>query len=130
MRKLKALSQKGLTLLEVLVSMVVMSLGLLSLAPMVVLSIEGNNISRDAISVSNLAKQRIEYYRAQDSLPTIPFSSYEYDLQGSYDRHTYITDSTIDTLVPGGLARVDVTINWVDNSNVNRSTSYTTFIEK
>lgn len=130
MRKLKTLNRKGLTLLEVLVSMVVMSLGLLSLAPMVVLSIEGNNISRDAISVSNLAKQRIEYYRGLDSLPTIPYKSYEYDLQGGYDRLTYITDSTIDTLVPGGLARVDVTINWVDNSNVNRSTSYTTFIEK
>ena len=130
MRKLKALNQKGLTLLEVLVSMIVLSLGLLSLAPMVVLSIEGNNISRDAITVSSLAKERIEYYRAQDSLPTIPYSSYEYDLRGGYDRQTYITDSTIDTLVPGGLARVDVTIIWVDNSNVNRSTSYTTFLEK
>ena len=130
MRILKALNQDGITLLEVLVSMLVLSLGLLSLAPMVVLSIEGNNISRDAIIVSNLAKERIEYYKGLNTLPTIPFTSYEYNLQGDYERLTYISDSATDTLVPGGLARVDVTINWVDNSNVNRSTSYTTFIER
>ncbi|MCH7691390.1 MAG: prepilin-type N-terminal cleavage/methylation domain-containing protein, partial [candidate division Zixibacteria bacterium] len=40
------LNQKGLSLLEVMISMILLALGLLAMAPMIVLSIEGNNISR------------------------------------------------------------------------------------
>ena len=52
------LNQNGLSLLEVLISMLLLALGLLTLAPMVVISIEGNNISRDVLTVSEMAKEK------------------------------------------------------------------------
>ena len=59
---------RGLSLLEVLISMLVLSIGILGLAPMIVLSIEGNTISRDYSIASELAKEQLEYYEGVDWL--------------------------------------------------------------
>ena len=78
MRKIFLLKDKsGVSLLEVLVSLLILGFGLLGLAPMIVMSIEGNVISRDHSDVSRLAKEKIEYYEGLDSLPSMPFIEQE-----------------------------------------------------
>ncbi len=82
----------GISLLEVLVSMLILGFGLLGLAPMLMISIEGNVISRDHSIAANLLKEKIEFYEAADSLPVLPFKETEYGLDSAFTRTTYIRD--------------------------------------
>lgn len=121
--------ESGLTLLEVMISMIVLSIGFLGLAPMIVLSIEGNNISRDVMNVSGIAKQQIEIYKGMPTLPAAPFTEIDSSSAGGYTMTTYLNDNVSDTTIPAGLNRIDVIIDWTDNQGVNRTTSYSTFLE-
>jgi len=124
------INDSGISLLEVMVGMILLALGLLTMAPMVVVSIQGNNISRDALSVSTLAKEKLEYYKGLDVMPAIPYVQNESNLPGGYSRTTTIRDSVGDPLIPGGLYEIDIAISWKDKSGVNRSTVYSTYVEK
>jgi prepilin-type N-terminal cleavage/methylation domain-containing protein len=120
--------EKGVSLLEVLVSLLIIGFGLLALAPMIVMSIEGNIISRDHSDTSRLAREKIEYYEGMDSLPAMPFVELEEGVNGLFSRITSIRDSTCDTLVPFGVCQIDVQLSWLDNHNVNRNVNYSTYI--
>lgn len=124
-----AKNESGLTLLEVMISMIVLSIGFLGLAPMVVLSIEGNNISRSVMNVSGVAKQQIEFYKSMPSLPTAPFTQADTNSTDGYTMTTYINDNASDTTIPDGLNRIDIIIDWTDNQGVGRTTSYSTFLD-
>ena len=124
------MNNNGLSLLEVLIAMIILSLGILGMAPMVVMSIEGNNTSQDILSVSSMAKEKLEYYESLTTLPTLPFSEEESNLNGTYTRQTYIRDNITDSSIPDGVAQCDVTISWRDKSGVDRSTTYSTLLSK
>lgn len=124
------LNENGLSLLEVMVSMILLALGLLSMAPMVVLSIEGNNISRDVMTVSEMAKEQIEFYKDANPFPAVPYSNYEASIYGGYNRYTHIEDSVTNAAIPGGLYEISIYITWNDKTGVDRSTSYSTYIQK
>ncbi|MEW6410978.1 MAG: prepilin-type N-terminal cleavage/methylation domain-containing protein [Candidatus Zixiibacteriota bacterium] len=123
-------NDKGLSLLEVLVAMIILSLGILGMAPMVVMSIEGNNMSRDVLVVSSLAAEKLEFYESLETLPSVPYTETESDLEGGYTRYTAINDSTTDASIPGGVCQVDITISWTDKTGVARSTTYSTLLMK
>lgn len=131
-KKLKKLlhRESGLTLLEVMISMIVLSIGFLGLAPMIVLSIEGNNISRDVMNVSGIAKKQIEIYKGLPNLPPAPFTLVDTNSTNGYTMTTYLNDNVSDTTVPSGLYRIDIIIDWNDNQGVGRTTSYSTFLEE
>lgn len=124
------LNNAGISLLEVMVGMILLALGLLTMAPMVVLSIQGNNISKDVLSVSTLAKEKLEYYKGLETMPAIPYKEYEPKVAGGYSRTTLIRDSVADPLIPGGLYEVDIIITWTDKAGVDRSSVYSTYLEK
>ena len=123
-------NDKGLSLLEVLVAMIILSLGILGMAPMVVMSIEGNNMSRDVLVVSSLAAEKLEYYESLETLPVVPYTETETDLEGGYTRATSIQDNTTDVSIPDGVCQIDVTISWTDKTGVDRSTTYSTLLMK
>jgi prepilin-type N-terminal cleavage/methylation domain-containing protein len=123
-------NDKGLSLLEVLVAMIILSLGILGMAPMVVMSIEGNNMSRDVLVVSSLAAEKLEYYESLETLPAVPFTENERSLEGGYDRVTTINDNTTDATIPEGVCQIDVTISWTDKGGVDRATTYSTLLMK
>jgi len=122
-------NEKGLSLIEVLVAMIILAIGLFGMAPLVVLSIEANSMSQDALAVSNLAKEKIETYANASLLPGLPFDEAETGLAGGYDRTTRIWDNTVDTLIPAGLCQVEVVISWQDKMGVSRSATYSTLLE-
>ena len=130
------LNENGLSLLEVMISMLLLALGLLTLAPMVVVSIQGNNISRDVLTVSEIAKEKIEFYKGLDPFPALPYTQNETGLYGygitgaGYNRSTSIKDKVSDASIPDGLNKVLITISWTDKAGVPRSTNYSTFIRK
>ncbi|KAA3634263.1 MAG: prepilin-type N-terminal cleavage/methylation domain-containing protein [Calditrichaeota bacterium] len=123
-------NQLGLTLIEVLVSMIILSIGILGLAPMVALSVDGNNISQDMMTVSTLAKDKVEYYQNLSVLPAMPYKEVETDLEGMYNRYTTIYDNTSDTTLDANLCQLNVVVAWTDKTGQIRSTSYSTYIEK
>lgn len=123
-------NESGLTLLEVMVTMVVLTIGLLGLAPMIVLSIDGNSMSQDVLTVSNLAKEPIEFYQGAAGLPALPFKVSQSLDGGTYTRTVRIWDNTTDTLMPPDVCHMEVTISWTDKTGMARSSQYSTLIEK
>ncbi|MCP4705191.1 MAG: hypothetical protein GY865_11315 [candidate division Zixibacteria bacterium] len=131
MRKMKTMlinNQKGLGLLEVMVSMLIVTIGILGIAPLIVMSIEGNVISEEYSNISNSVNQQIEFYQSLDSLPTAPYVKKEENREEQYVQATYIDDHVSDSLVPDGLYRLIIETNWEDNQGVNRSNSVSTYL--
>jgi prepilin-type N-terminal cleavage/methylation domain-containing protein len=128
MKLLRISNQRGLSLLEVLISMVILAFGLLGLAPMFTLAVEGNVISRDTSVASNLINEKIEQFQMLDSLPSIPYRTYEYGIDSQYTRATFLNDNSVDTTIPAGVAKLDVVVTWVDHQAVSRSSMYSTYL--
>ena len=138
--------EKGITLIEVMIGMLIMTLGLLGVAPLVVLSIEANSISKDVTIASNLARDQIVYLEGLDSIPVSRYSHYEadvvtviHDSKGNvlstttntgYNRTTLIQKQASDSLIPAGLMKVFVSIDWVDKVGVSRQTLLTTYLKE
>ena len=118
----------GVSLLEVLLSMIILGVGILGMAPMMVLSIEGNVMSRNNTLASSILKAEVEYYENLDSLPSLPFRDVESNIENLFTRTTYIRDNGTDSSIPDGLCQIDVSLSWEDNSNMTRTSSYSTYI--
>lgn len=123
-------NSNGVSLLEVLVAMVLLSVGLLGLAPMLVMSIEANSMSKDALEVSSLAKDKLELYENASALPALPYKETEVNLDNDCTRLTEIWDNTTDSLIPDGLCCVRITMSWQDNVGASRSAQYSTYLGK
>ena len=122
-------NQNGISLIEVLVAMVIIAIGLLGLAPLVVLSIDANSMSQDAMAACTLAKEKIETYENSSLLPALPYKEEETNLDGGYNRFTRIWDNSVDTLLPADLCQVEVVISWQDKMGVPRSATYSTLLD-
>ena len=127
MRRKIISNDDGLSLLEVLIGMIILAVGLMGLAPMLVVSIEGNTISRDNSVAANLLKQKIEYFEGLSSMPAVPYREVESGLQNTYTRTSSVNDHAADTLIPDGLYKIDITVSWTDNQSVQRSNQYSTY---
>ncbi len=123
--RLKLGGQKGFTILEVLVAMIVLAIGLLGLAPMFVMSMRGNQFSREVSETAYLAQDRIEQLKNQTIISPIPFN--ETTSSGSYTRTVNVSDRTVDGTIPPGVYRINVTLNWTDKQGRSHSTSYLTY---
>ena len=129
---------RGLSLLEVLISMIVLAVGILGLAPMIVLSIEGNDISRDFSLASELAKKQLEELQAketimepdlsQDStwegLPDIVYDDLDDTL--GFARFVSITKGELRN--PPRICTVQVSLSWTDKMGKARATTHTTLM--
>jgi prepilin-type N-terminal cleavage/methylation domain-containing protein len=125
------INNKGLSLLEVLVAMLVISFGLFGMAPLLVLSIDSNSISRDTMTVSDLAKEQMELYSTPGSIPAVlPYRQVEEGVRDSYHRLTYIYDNSTDTTMADGLANITVAIAWSDNSGTSRVSEFSSLVRK
>jgi len=123
-------SKGGLSLLEVLISMVILGIGVLGLAPMLVLSIDSNSISRDFSIATQLAKEKLEFYEAEPAISGVPFSDTENNLRGRFTRTTYIIDNASDTTLPDNIYQISVTLSWPDDLGKNHSTTMQTLVRK
>ncbi|HUU45782.1 MAG TPA: prepilin-type N-terminal cleavage/methylation domain-containing protein [Acidobacteriota bacterium] len=118
----------GITLIEVLSAMLVFALGILALAPMVVLSIESNGRAVDLTSATILAQNTIEEYRKLDSLPPAPYSEITIDSLNGLTSQLNIDDSGSDGTIPTDMQRISVTITWMDKAGVDRRIEYSTLV--
>ncbi len=124
-KKLK--NQKGFTLVEVMISMVILAIGVLGLAPMMVTAMYGNAFSKDVTSAAFLAQDSMERLKNQSVITPIPFTQTDNGLLNVYNRSIQVDDSGSDGSVPPNVFRIQVTMSWTDKKGVSRSETYTTY---
>lgn len=125
-------NKNGFTLLEVTVAMLILALGILGIAPLVVVSMYGNSYSQEVTSANVMAQDRIEQLKNQAVISPIPFieTSSLTNLGLSYSRTTRVDDNSSDGTVPAGLYKIQVTMTWTDKENKQRSIIYSTYKAK
>jgi Tfp pilus assembly protein PilV len=98
-------SEKGISLIEIMASMVVFALGLLMLIPMMIASINANEFANDLSDATLLAQQKLEELRSASVL------SSGNDIVDSKNRTWTVVD------IAANLKRVTVSVNWYDVGN-------------
>lgn len=121
-------TETGLSLLEVMISLVILAIGLLGLAPFLVLSIETNAQSKEATLASTIAREKIEYLESLETIPASAFAEFESNVHDGYNRTTVIQDHASDTTIPDGLLRASIGVAWTDGAGQSRNTTVTTFL--
>lgn len=124
-KKLK--NQKGFTLVEVMISMVILAIGVLGLAPMMVTAMYGNAFSKDVTSAAFLAQDSMERLKNQSVITPIPFTQTDNGLFNVYNRTIRVDDSGSDGTVPPNVFKILVTMSWTDKKGVSRSETYSTY---
>jgi len=122
--------ESGITMIEVLAAMIVLSVGILAMAPMMVLSITGSRFSNDVTVIASAAQERIEAEISKGgSYASMPFMRTEV-VDNKYSVTTEVRDETVDGSIPSRVYEVDVTVGWTDDAGVSRSMLFTTYAMK
>lgn len=111
----------GFTLVEVVMTMVLLSVGLLSLGPLMIGVVRGNRFAQDLTLATSLAEDRIEEILHQVNYSDITEANFPDEAQGQvhsgdsmyrkYARSVAIVDS-LDVLSRSVLKSVTVTVSW------------------
>ncbi len=123
-------NQKGFTLVEVMISMLILAIGILGLAPMMVTTMFGNAFSKDVTSAAFLAQDSLERLKNQAVITPIPYIENEYNLFNVYNRAIRVDDSSSDGTVPPNVFRMRVTITWTDKKGLSRTETFTSYKSK
>jgi len=123
-------NQKGMTLLEVMIAMIILAFGVLGLAPMIVVSMFGNSYSNQVTIADAIAMDRFEEIKTWYHISPLPYSETINNVQRIFTRQTQIDDNTTDGSIPAGVYRIQVTLSWTDQEEVPRSVSYFTYKAK
>jgi len=111
------MDNKGFTLLEVLIGLVILSIGLLAIAGMQITSTRGNFFSKNITEASYVAQDRLEF------LNNLPLDSN--DLQpgdhpdGTITYSGVLFNRSYDVVDNGGIKTINYVVNWKDGLNRN-----------
>ncbi len=114
----RLISKEGFTLIEVLTSMVIFSIGVLGLAPLIIATIQGNSFGDDMTRATLLAQGKIEELR-----------NVNYDLMSSGQDTvgTVQRQWTVQKDVPSiGISQITVQTSWVDEEGNTHLVTLTT----
>ncbi len=111
-------NESGISLIEGMAGMIMLSLGLLTLLPLATISLSGNELARDTADAAAVMQNQIERLRNQavitDGSETDPET-------GMYSHWWVETD-------PNGLQKVNVEVTWYTDLGVVRYQKATTYI--
>lgn len=108
--------QSGFTLIEVMVAMLLLSIGMLMLLPMMVVSMQSNNLARGFTDSSMLIKQKMEDLKNM----SIPVSGA--DSVGTAARNWTVTDAA------DNLKKLVINVTWIDRDGRIRSSSMMSYM--
>jgi len=111
-------NEKGITILEVLIAIIILSMALLLLMNMAMVALDGNDWSNKTTIATNLLQEKIEQFRGLNNLP---FGSGS-DTVGEVVRTWQISSAG------NHLRQVDVQVLWEDIKAQAKTNSMTTFI--
>jgi Tfp pilus assembly protein PilV len=116
-KKHNRLNQQGITIMEVLIAMVILSLSLLLLLNMAMVALDGNDWSDRTTRATVLLQQKLEELRTDDD----PASGA--DTASGISRTWTVTD------VGSHLRRIDLLAQWEDVRSKSKSNSVTAYIQ-
>ena len=119
--------QRGITLIEVLSAMIVLSVGILGLAPLMTLSVTSNQFASEVTTVVVRAQQSIEETIGRGSFGTLPYEEYATFEDGKFASRTVVRDESVDPSIPSRVYQIAVTLDWVDDAGVARTMTFTTY---
>jgi Tfp pilus assembly protein PilV len=111
------LNEQGITIMEVLIAMIILSLSLLLLLNMAMVALDGNDWSDRTTRATVLLQQKLEELRAQD------------DPADGADTASGISRSWTVTDVGHHLRRIDIQAQWEDVRAQAKSNSVTAYIQ-
>jgi Tfp pilus assembly protein PilV len=119
--------KEGISILEVMISMVILAFGILGLAPMMVISLYSNSYSSEITTANALVQARMEQLKSATSFSPLPWYTQETQLYNIYTRETQVDDRTTDGTIPLGVYKIKVKISWTDQKSMARSINYYTY---
>lgn len=122
-----ATSQNGFTLLEVLVAIVILTIGLLGTAGLTTGVIRGNHFSKNVTSATAAAQTKLEAIKSGGYVYATAsnFPSDALTMGGmTYTRTTTITNSS----PAANMKTVSVTVSWTESNNTARSVNLQTIL--
>jgi type IV pilus assembly protein PilV len=118
----KKLNNKGFTLVEVLVGLVILAIGLLAIAGMQLTAVRGNFFSHYLTQANYVGQDRLEL------LNNLPVDSAELQAGNYNDGTTTISgivfDRSYTVVVTGDIRTITYTVRW--NDGMNRTISFST----
>ena len=117
MQKRKIQNERGISLLEVMVAMIILSVSLLLLLNMAMVALDGNDWANNATVATQLMQEKLEQLRNTG------------DLSAGADTVDDYTRSWSVSTAASHLRRVDVSISWEDLRNKPKVNTMTTFIQ-
>lgn len=121
---MKLNNAKGFTLLEVMMGLIIFSVGLLLLSSMLVVALRGNVWSDKTTEVVQAMRDKVEYFRHQKEADLVCGSDVVRGLHRSWsfaDAETGLKDVLLKSLT--------VAVTWYDEKDVARTCSTTTYIQ-
>jgi prepilin-type N-terminal cleavage/methylation domain-containing protein len=98
-------SKKGITLIEVMASLIIFSIGLLMLVPLMMVAITANDSANDMSRATLFAQQKLEQLRNSSTLTS-----------GSDTVESMSRTWTVET-VTSNLKKITVNVTWQDDMN-------------
>jgi prepilin-type N-terminal cleavage/methylation domain-containing protein len=109
----RRITSKGFTIIEVLISLIVLSISLLALAGLMVTTTRNNSFGGNMTEAATFAQDRLENFRAMSwqAIPTGADSDVKTGSTGiNYARNWNVVQN-------GNLKTISVTINWNDQTS-------------
>jgi|GEM_PF-3116656 len=110
--------EAGLTLIESLAGMIMLSMGLLTLLPLMTIAIGANELARDTNDAQTVLQNQIEFLRTEDVIT----SGYEVDAKTGMACEWWTQTD------PDGLEKVIVEVTWETDLGVVRKQRATTYL--
>ena len=120
-------TRAGFTLIEVMVSIVILAIGVLGLAPLMAVSITGNAFSNEATRANVIAQDKIEELKNMAAFAGgITFvDTAAVDNQFFYMAR--VDNTASDGTVPAGVYKIFIRVNWTDQAGVARRLEFFTY---
>jgi Tfp pilus assembly protein PilV len=126
----KIKNQKGISLIEVLAVMLILVIGILGIAPMIIVSQFGNSWGKDVLFVNAESQKRMENFRNMPVDSLYPLIGQSTNTNGNFTFVTAIDTAHTGNSIPPGLVRIDLTANFTDFKGKSRTLSFATFRER
>lgn len=112
--------QRGVTLIEVLITLLVLAIGLLGLAALQGFSLQASNVSYLRTQATNVVYEVADFARANRSTITAG----QLTTVGSQLAAQYLPEGTADVDLDGGTDEITVTVEWLDDRNTGETASF------
>jgi len=120
MKKLKVTNENGLTILEVLIAIIILTMSLLLLLNMGMVALDGNDWSNKTTIATQLMQDKLEQLR---NVPNLTSSSSGADTASSISRNWSVSDAG------SHLRKVVVRVTWEDIKGSFKTDSMAAFIK-